>query len=153
VKCNLPNEFSKVLAVMFVIVSISGCDVLSQLSPHRALSTPSSRRLFLDIHVYSANVGSVSQYYDINNDKIMKDDVWVFFSDGTYKANIAMDGNRLNLSGQYGIFYKDNTYVDDVIFIDIDNDDNYDEKIYLDRHASSIEWQRNESVFIYFLLK
>ena len=125
-----------------------GCIASSTPNPN---STPVPRRIFADLHVYSAVVGTTSQFYDSTTDKILGENIWVFRPDGTYSAIVNVDGNTLTLSGVYS---GDDVGNNDFIFsIETNNDHEFDESLYTDGVFSFLEWRRDSGTLKYYLAK
>ena len=132
--------------IVLILLIMSGC-VASTPNPN---STPVPRRIFKDLRVYSATPGTPSQFYDPINDKILGEDVWVFRSDGTYKAAVNVEGELLDLSGVYA---GDDTGQSFIFSIETNNDSTFDESLYTDDKFSFIEWRRDGEMLKYYLAK
>jgi hypothetical protein len=136
------NTFPMILLLLIM----SGC-VTSTPNPN---STPVPRRIFKDLRVYSAIPGTPNQFYDPIADKFLSEDVWVFRSNGTYKAEVSVDGEILELSGVYA---GDDTGQGFTFSIETNNDSAFDEELYTDDNFSFIEWRRNGETLKYYLAK
>ncbi len=132
--------------IALILVISAGC-ATSTPNPN---STPVPRRIFTDLRVYSATPGTPSQFYDPIADKIIGENVWVFRSDGTYRAKVTVSGELLNLSGVYA---GDDTGQGFLFSIEINNDSTFDESLYTDDNFSFIEWKREGETLKYYLVK
>jgi len=128
------NFFHIILALLALIATTLAC----------------AEKTFADLHVYSDSPGAVEQFYDRAADKILKENVWVFHPDGSYSANVEVDGESLILSGKYG---GDDAGDEFLFSIDTDNDGNYDETFFVGDDFSLIEWRRESGTLKYFLAK
>ena len=140
----------RLLAFGLILFGIVSCTTLSTPDTHNPNSTPIPRRVFVDLHVYSATSGTAEQFYDLVNDKILGENIWVFRPNGTYSAILNLDGKILTLSG----VYSGDDVGDDFIFsIETSNDHEFDESLYTDDEFSFIEWRRENGVIKYYLAK
>jgi hypothetical protein len=137
-----PNAFLMILLLLIV----SSC-ATSTPSPN---STPVPGRIFKDLRVYSATPGTPNQFYDPIADKLLREDVWVFRPNGTYKAEVSVDGEILELSGVYA---GDQTGQGFIFSIETNNDSTFDESLYTDDNFSFIEWRRDGESLKYYLAK
>lgn len=148
---TLLNRFIKLFIVVLSLLSIADCATSIPIPTPDENSTPVPRRIFVDLRVYSATPGTVSQYYDSTADKILGENVWFFRPDGTYSAIINDEGEVINLSGVYS---GDDVGGDVFIFsIETNNDSEYDESLYTDDDFSFIEWRREIGTFTYYRAK
>ena len=108
-----------------------------------------AEKYFDNTQVYSAEKGTVEEFYDTKNDKILADNVWVFKPDGTYSALINIGGQKRLLSGKYG---GDNLSNHEFAFsIDTNNDGQYDDNLWIiDGDFAVIEWRREDATLRYF---
>jgi len=105
-------------------------------------------KTFGSVRVYSSTSGSVSQFYDANTDTILKDDVWIFYPNGKYKAVVIVDEKRTSLHGKYGAEDMGDIFV---ILIDTDGDGKFDEELYPDHKSTYFEWRHENNVVTYYL--
>lgn len=107
-------------------------------------------RIFTDLKVYASDAGVITDFYDIQGDQILADNVWVFHPDGTYNAIVVLDGERLNLSGKYA---GDDVGDEFVFSIDTNGDGEYDEHLYAIDEFQAIEWRRETGTLKFTVIK
>jgi hypothetical protein len=103
-------------------------------------------QVFATRQIYSATTGTAVEFYDSAADKILKDDVWAFYPDGTYKANLIIAGVRLTRSGKYeaneGTIDLDVSYEGDKYI--------YADRLFENKESSQIIWHRPDGDFVYY---
>ncbi len=128
----LSNRMTSVVFALFLLVTALACG---------------AGQIFATRQVYSATTGTATEFYDSTSDKILKDNVWVFYPDGTYKANLLIAGVRLTRSGKYeaneGVIDLDTSYEGDKY--------TYTDQLFQNKDSSQITWHRPERDFVYYL--
>jgi hypothetical protein len=110
-------------------------------------------RVFDELHVYSSPTRSLADVYDPSTDTILAENVWVFRPDGTFSAQLIINGDQLIMSGTYE---GDDTGTGFFFLLDTDGDGKNDEEVELDVEEdeySFISWEYGSDTFLFWLVE